>query len=225
MNKEQFLDDLCERLGRLAPEERERVLDFYRELIEDRLEAGESEDAVLGGFGSPDALAGRILAESQSESAGEHEPAEKAASAQKGVPAEGMPEREGMSRGLRNTLLILGSPIWLSLLIAAAAVALTLAIAALILYLAGWIIIGSFNIAGIALMLMLPAGVVMSLPLFPSLPAKAIFQIGLGVFCAGLGLLFFLGTQRLARLWLRWTNQLVRRVTSIRWRKGSNTHA
>ena len=224
MNKEQFLVGLSEHLERLAPDERERVLDFYRELIEDRMEAGESEEAVLAGFGSPDALAGRILEESQSESAGDHETSSKAASVQENA-APGVPEREGMSRGLRNTLLILGSPIWLSLLITAAAVALTLAIAAFILYLAGWIVIGSFNIAGVALMLMLPAGVVMSLPLFPALPAKAIFQIGLGTFCAGLGLLCFLGTQRLARVWLRWTNQLFRRAASIRWRRGNNPHA
>ncbi len=63
MNKEQFLAALGRRLGRLPPDERERVLAYYREMIEDKVESGETEEEAVFGLGNIASLTRRILAE------------------------------------------------------------------------------------------------------------------------------------------------------------------
>ncbi|MDR2525528.1 MAG: DUF1700 domain-containing protein [Oscillospiraceae bacterium] len=54
MHKQEFLAALAKEI---APEERQRVLDYYSEMIEDRVEAGEDEAAVIAGFGDMRAIA------------------------------------------------------------------------------------------------------------------------------------------------------------------------
>lgn len=63
MNKQQFLTSLRRLLRELPTEERERILAYYREMIEDKVESGQTEqDAVLG-LGNVYSLAQKILAE------------------------------------------------------------------------------------------------------------------------------------------------------------------
>ena len=101
MNKQEFLAALARELEPLPREERYQTLNYYDELIDDRLEDGQEEEAVIQSLGDPKAVAQELLA-------GEDELL---------VP----------NRGLRVWLIVLpvlGFPLWGSLLVTAAVVLL-----------------------------------------------------------------------------------------------------
>lgn len=63
MNKEKFLAALRRRLRVLPADEAERILAYYREMIEDKVESGWAEEDAVREYGSVSALARKILAE------------------------------------------------------------------------------------------------------------------------------------------------------------------
>lgn len=63
MNKIQFLATLRRLLKELPEDERERILDYYREIIDDKIESGQTEEEAVLGLGNVYALAQKILAE------------------------------------------------------------------------------------------------------------------------------------------------------------------
>ena len=94
---------LAAALHSLPREERYRTLGYYDELIDDRMEDGQSEEDAVASLGEPQQVAREIL--------GEEEPA------------------PSTSRGRRVwliVLLVLGFPLWGSLLLVAAIVLLCL---------------------------------------------------------------------------------------------------
>ena len=63
MKRAEFLERLMQALAFMTAEERRSVREYYEELLDDALEAGEAEEAVLAGFGAPEEIAQRIKAE------------------------------------------------------------------------------------------------------------------------------------------------------------------
>lgn len=53
MNKQEFLAALARELEPLPREERYQTLNYYDELIDDRLEDGQEEEAVSKAWGTP----------------------------------------------------------------------------------------------------------------------------------------------------------------------------
>ncbi|MBR6633672.1 MAG: DUF1700 domain-containing protein [Clostridia bacterium] len=105
MNKQDFLTQLRKELSCLPQEDVEERLTFYSEMIDDRVEEGLSESEAISQLGSVDELARQILADT---------PLTKIAK-----------EKVKPNRALKAweiILLILGAPIWLSLLIAVVAI-------------------------------------------------------------------------------------------------------
>lgn len=98
MNKKKFLSALEQALADLTRKDRRKTLDFYRELIDDRLEEGLTEEAVIADIGAPETIAEQVLSE--------------------------LPQRKKISWGI-ILLLILGFPLWFPLLITAAVLLLT----------------------------------------------------------------------------------------------------
>lgn len=109
MTKLEFLMELNQKLSGLPGEEIRERLNFYSEMIEDRIEEGLSEEEAVLAVGSVDEVAEQILSDI---------PLSKIAK-----------ERIKPKRSLKSmeiVLLVLGSPLWLSLLIAVASVVLLL---------------------------------------------------------------------------------------------------
>ncbi len=108
MSKQEFLDKLRLRLSGLPKRDVEERLSFLGEMIDDRMEEGLSEEEAVSGIGSLDETAEQIAAE---------------------IPlAKIVKEKIKPKRGLKAwevVLLALGSPIWLSLAVAAFAVILS----------------------------------------------------------------------------------------------------
>ena len=105
MKKEQFLTLLRKKLRGLPSREVEERINFYSETICDRIEEGCTEEEAVRAAGDINAVAEQIrceLTSAKSESNGKN------------------------TKSWEILLLVLGSPIWLSLLIVAFAVAITL---------------------------------------------------------------------------------------------------
>ena len=107
MNKEQFITELKDGLSGLPQNDiDERVL-FYTEMIDDRMEEGMSEEEAISGIGSVEEIVSQIISE---------------------VPlTKIVKKRITPDRALRTweiVLIVLGSPLWLSLLLAALGVIL-----------------------------------------------------------------------------------------------------
>ena len=108
MTKNEFLSALRARLSGLPAADAERSLDFYGEVIDDRMEEGLTEEEAVAAIGTPQEIAERIFSEI---------PLPKLVKAQ-------VKTRRRL-RGWEILLLILGAPLWLPLLLAAVAVLLS----------------------------------------------------------------------------------------------------
>ncbi|MBE7003841.1 MAG: DUF1700 domain-containing protein [Ruminococcaceae bacterium] len=103
MNKDQFLLALYDELRGLPIEDVERSIAYYREMIDERVEDGMSEEEAVAALGSVQEIAQQILAE---------------------MPISSL-VRERVTGGRRSlpaweiVLLVLGAPLWFSLGIAA----------------------------------------------------------------------------------------------------------
>lgn len=181
MRKEEFLQKLRQAAGRMHPLERERMLEFYNEVIEDRVEEGVGEEAAVESLGPVERIVAKALAEQ-----------EKAAL----DPPRSAGWFQGLSAGGKTLfiiLLIFGGPIALS-------VAAGLAAAALSLYLAAWICIASLYIAAAALAVCAVTYLFPLARLMPMHLGPALFQVGTCLFAAGLAIFAWLAAVKLTKL-------------------------
>ena len=139
MTKREFLNALGERLSSLSAREVEERINFYGEIIDDRVEEGIDEETAVARIGNVDELAAQILAELPCED-------------QKRAP-RGRNRRLG---AMEITLLAVGSPIWLALGVSAFAVLISLAAALWSVVVALWSVFVSFAVTAVAC---LPIGI------------------------------------------------------------------
>ena len=169
MTKDEFISCLSQRLSGLTVTERNDRLRFYSEMIDDRMEEGMSEEEAVSAVGSIDAIVAQILAE---------------ASVNSRTEASGNPGRR-IPWGI-ILLLVLGSPVWLSLLISVFAVVFSLWVSLWAAVISLWAVVVSVVLCGLLLTL---AGIGI---LFKSFPL-GLAMIGVGLLCAGLSIFLFFG--------------------------------
>ena len=63
MNKQEFLTALWKQLSEVPSEDVEESLDYYSEMIEDRMESGMTEEEAVAAVGSVEDAAKQIIAE------------------------------------------------------------------------------------------------------------------------------------------------------------------
>ncbi len=126
MNKQEFLAQLRKKMSGLPQRDAEERLTFYGEMIDDRMEEGLSEEAAVSDIGSVDEVVSQIVND---------------------IPLTKLVKEKMTPKKRLKTweivLLILGSPIWLSLLIAAIAVVLSLYAAFWSVIVSLWAVFGS----------------------------------------------------------------------------------
>lgn len=171
MKKSEFLNELQTKLAGLPEQDLNERLDFYSEMIDDKIEEGITEEEAISQIGSADEIITQILAE---------------------YPlAKIVKEKVKTKRSLRTweiVLLIVGSPLWLSLLIAAVAVALSLYITLWSLIISLWVVFISF--AASSLFGIITAAVYS----FTGNAPAGLMYSGIGLFCAGCAILLFYGS-------------------------------
>lgn len=168
MNKERFLEEFRRRLSGLPQEDIEERVAFYSEMIDDRMEDGIPEEEAVAGIGPIDVIVEQIMSE---------------------IPlAKLVKEKVRPKRSLKAwelALLVLGSPVWIPIVIAALA-----------LLLSAYVVIWSVVVCIYAADLSLAAGAftgVLGIAAFlrEGSPAGAFFSLGTGMACAGLAILLF----------------------------------
>ncbi len=176
MTKLMFLLSLHDRLSEFPQEDVEERLCFYSEMIEDRMEEGLSEEEAVAAVGTVEDIAEQIAAD---------------------IPLTKLvKEKIRQKKGLRAweiVLLVLGSPIWLSLLIAAFAVILSLYISLWAVIISLWAVCGS--LIGCAL-----GGIVAGIGFTcGEYVLSGIAMIGVGIVCAGLSVFMFYGCRAVTK--------------------------
>ena len=159
MDKNTFLSQLQKRLRGLPEQERQQTLEYYREMIEDRLEEGLSEEDAVADIGTVEEIAQPLLPK--------------------------MPRRKMKSWEI--VLLILGVPVWFPLLVAVAAVIISLVV--------------SIYAVDASLAACFFGGLLCSLLYaFQCNWAGAVFLFGCALTCGGLAILGFWGSNYLMKI-------------------------
>ena len=168
MSKIEFLTALRERLQGVPEEDMNKSIDFYCEMIDDRVEDGMSEAEAVDALGNIEEIISQILSE---------------VSLPKLVKEKVKPKRA--LKAWEIVLLVLGAPLWIPLL---AAVILTV----LAIYLSVWSVIISLYAVDLSIAVsgLACIGVAVAL-LFDGqfVPAGVVF--GAGLVCMGLAILLF----------------------------------
>ena len=166
MTKTEFLNALKVGLSDLPRGEREERVNFYREMIDDRMEEGLSEEEAVSGIGTVSGIVSQILSE---------RPVKR---------SKPKPAKRGGGRVGWILLIVLGFPVWfpvlLSLFLSAEAILFSL-----------WIALWSadFALAGFSVLGLASAVVTLFEGNFPT----AVAMLGMSAFSAGLSILCFYG--------------------------------
>ncbi len=170
MTKDKFLVLLQSRLSGLPQDDVQERMSFYAEMIEDRIEEGFAEEEAVSAVGSVDEIVAQVIAD---------------------IPLAKIAKERIKSRhhlkAWEIVLLVLGSPIWLSLVIAAVAVILSLYIALWSVIISLWAVFGSLVGCSFGGLL---AGVVVACN---GNALSGFAMIFAGLVCAGLSIFMFFG--------------------------------
>ena len=186
MNKEEFLNALRSALAGLPQEDIEERLAFYSESIDDRVEDGLTEEEAVEAIGTVDEVRDQIMAE---------------------IPLSKLVrEKVKSKRSLKAweiILLVLGSPIWLPILISVLAI-----------FLSVYVIIWAVAVCIYAACFSMAAGAVggisgLFISLFKGAPAVALFSLGAAAVCAGLSILLLYVSVWVTKLILKMTKRIV----------------
>ena len=134
MTKKEFLAQLRRKLSGLAEEDVTASVEYYDEIISDKVENGKSEEEAVSELGEVSDVANKIIAET---------PLAK-------IVKERVKPKKAL-RGWEIALIAIGSPIWLSLCVAAVAVAVALYAVLWALVAVVWALAIAFAAVGAAL--------------------------------------------------------------------------
>ena len=191
MTKADFLQLLERALAQLPEEERRRNLEYYSELLDDMLEEGMTEAEATAKLGSPGQIAQNILQEM---------PLSKLVSTR-------MKPQSGWTP-LAIILAVVGSPVWVPLLLAAAAVVLAL-------FVSIWAL-GAAAVAGVV-------GLAVAVVAAPIIAVRAaVLTLPLGLLLLGLCVLGGLMAVELCKLLWQLTVWLAHKIKGLFIRKEEN---
>lgn len=187
MKKNEFLEELGRLLVDLPEAERERSVEFYSEMIDDRIEDGETEETAVAGIGSPELAAEEII--------------------------DNMPFTAAVrSRVSRKRVslwtvvfAVMASPIWLPLLIAAAVI--------FSVYVSVWAVVISFAAAAAGIAAGAVGGAAVSVIMLAEQPVQdAVFIFGCALMLAGISIFLFFAVKQLIKEVIRFTVWMIRKT-------------
>lgn len=183
MTKLQFILELRDKISSMPKADIEERLTFYSEMIDDRMEEGLSEAQAVEEIGSVDEIAKQIIDDAANNNF-QKEPAK-------------------LKRKLKAweiVLLVLGSPLWLSLLIAGVAIILSV-------YISWWSVIVSLwavfaSLCAFSIYMLVGFGIISGGNGF-----IGIALIGAGIFSIGTAIFLFFGCKAITELTLKYTKK------------------
>lgn len=169
MKRNEFLNQLRARLWAMPEADKQRSVDYYSEMIDDRMEDGLSEEEAVAAIGDLDEIVEQIL----------HETPRPPATVHNG--------QKQQKRGLEPwmiVLLVLGAPLWIPLVVSAVSVVFSI-------YVSLWSVVISLYAVFIALAASAAGCVVGSFFMIGRF-AEVMVAWGAAALCAGLSILFLL---------------------------------
>jgi len=191
MNKTEFLLFLAQKLNTLPQNEIEKSQSFYSEMIDDRIEDGMSEEEAVQALGNIDDIVKEIMLDMPLPT----------------LMKAKMKPINGLKIG-EIVAIILGFPIWFSLLIAFFAVIFSV-------YISIWAVIISLYASVGALVISGMAGCVGSYIFFAQNITSGLFILGCSFFCIGIGILSFFAVMKLSVWLIQLTTSFLRVVKSL----------
>lgn len=189
MTKQEFLRELENGLSGLPKAEINEYIGFYSEMIDDYIEDGFSEQDAVAAAGSLEKIAEDIIADTP---------------ITKLVKEKIKPKKKLGAWAI--TLIALGSPIWLALLIAAFAIVLAF-------YIALWAVVIALWAAFVSVLASGFGGVAGGVFLICSKSGlSGLFLIGAGLVCIGISILLFFLCKLATKGVILLLNQLVRLI-------------
>lgn len=198
MKKLEFIHELGAQLHSMPAEEVRPLLDYYMEIVADRMEDGMTEEEAVASLGPIPELAEKILGE-------QPQPEPKPEPVPTPAPMlEPAPKRKCRWSASSIVLAIVLSPLWLALLCVLISVEIAV-----------WVALASLVVSTGAMILGGIAGSILSLiPMFNPVPAPArIFVSGCCLVCAGIGCLLLPLSVWLIRLFARFHIFCFKRIT------------
>ncbi len=198
MSKADFLRLLERALAQLSEEERQKNLEYYSELLDDMMEEGMTEAEATAKLGSPSQIAQSILQEM---------PLSKLVSTR-------MKPRSGWTP-LAIVLAVVGSPVWVPLLLAGVTIVLALFVSIWALGFAAIAVVIGLAVAVVAAPIIAIRTAAMTLPL-------GLMLLGAGLVLLGLCVLGGLMTVELCKLLWQLTVWLGHKIKGLFIRKEEN---
>ena len=171
MTKREFLEELRKRLSDLNDAEFASSVAFYEEMIDDRMEDGLSEEEAVKEIGTPAEAAAHILEE---------------------MPLSKLIKARAKSKGKLSVWIIIllcaGSPVWLSLVVAAVAVVISVYAVLWSVVVSLWSTVAAVAVSAIASLIGAPV-------LFATgFGWTGLMLIGASLFLSGLAMFAFFGS-------------------------------
>lgn len=198
MTKADFLRLLERALMQLSEEERQKNLEYYSELLDDMMEEGMTEAEATAKLGSPNQIAQSILQEM---------PLGKLVSTR-------MKPKSGWTP-LAIVLAVVGSPVWVPLLLATVAIVLAVFVSIWALGFAAVAVVIALAVAVVAAPIFAVRAAVMTLPL-------GLMLLGAGLVLLGLCVLGGLMAVELCKLLWQLTVWLAHKIKGLFIRKEEN---
>ncbi len=172
MKKQEFLFALKKSLSGLPKQDVEERLSFYSEMIDDRIEEGQTEEEAISNIGSVEEISAQIIADISFTK----------------IAMERVKSKKSF-KTWEILLLAVGAPIWLSLAIAIFAVIFSLYVTLWAIIISVWAVFASLVASAIG-------GVIAGIFLAVSPNGlTGIAIIGAGFICAGLAIFLFFGCE------------------------------
>ena len=167
MKKQEFLNQLKTRLWALSPADIQRSLDYYSEMIDDRLEDGLSEEEAVAALGDLDEIVKQIMQEMP------HPPA--------AIKKEQKQQRRIVPWVI--VLLVLGSPVWIPLVASVAAAVFSIYVSLWSVVLVLWCLTVAACVSPLACLISI---------LFSFAESSVLVNLGAALLMAGLAILLFM---------------------------------
>lgn len=168
MRKQEFLDKLRASLWAMPEADKQRSMDYYAEMIDDRMEDGLSEEEAVAAIGDLDEIVQQIL----------HETPRPPAT----VKVESQKQRE--LEPWMIVLLVLGSPLWISLVVSVVSVVVSV-------YVSLWSVVVALYISAFAVGAAAVGCIVGSFFMIGR-TATLVVAWGAALLCAGLAIVLIL---------------------------------
>ena len=181
MTKQEFVIKLRKKLSGLPRQEIDERINFYVEMIDDRIEEGLTEEQAVADIGTVGEIATQIISDIPL-----------------GKIAKERIKPQRQLEAWEIVLLVLGAPIWFSIVVALVSVVFSL-------YMVLWSVIISFWAVLVSVAVCSPALVIAAIvEAIGGNGWNAVLLVGVSIVCAGCAILFYLGCKYATKgaIWL-----------------------